>query len=92
MNPLSSLLGMLIIAKDIGITLLVKIRSDTAFRRRTAYFSRVNHIPCPPAPPPQKKKKKGSILVLLQIIRVNYGHPALCPSSALTLPMSSQPL
>lgn len=58
MNPLSSLLGMLIIAKEIGITLLVKIRSDTAFRRRTAYFSRVRHIPCPPAPTPAKIIKK----------------------------------
>lgn len=90
MNPLSSLLCMLIIAKEIGIILLVKIRSDTAFRRKKTYFSRVSHIPCPPAP--TLAKKKGSILVLFHLVRVNYVHFALCPSSTLTLPLPSQPL
>lgn len=88
MNPLSSLLCMLIIAKDIGITLLVKIRSDTAFRRKTACFGRVSDIPCPPAP--TLAKKKGNLLVL-QLVRVNDGHSALYLCSTLALPMPSQP-
>lgn len=88
MNPLSSLLCMLIIAKEIGIALLVKIRS--AFRRKTACFSRVSHIPCPPAP--TLARKKGNLLVLLWLVRVNYGHSALYPSSTLPLPMPRQPL
>lgn len=46
MNPLSSLLSILIIAKEIGISILVKIRSNTAFRRKIAYFSKASHTPC----------------------------------------------
>lgn len=88
MNPLSSLLCMLIIAKEIGITLLVKMRSDTAFRRKTACFGSVSHVPCPPA---LTLAKKGNLLVL-QLVRVNYGHSALYRSLTLALPMPSQPL
>lgn len=46
MNLLSPLLGILIVVKEICINLLVKSSSSTAFRRKTANFSEVSHIPC----------------------------------------------
>lgn len=81
MNPLSSLLCMLIIAKESKKVALFSLSRSGVILPSEEKQPISAGESCTLSPCPHSGKKKGNPLVLLQLIRVNYVHSALYPSS-----------